>query len=104
MGIKPNEFLLIAMIACCVLAAPGLLRTAAARASVVQENGDGVRRIKPEEVRELLKQDKAVLVDVRGASSYKAGHIKGAVNIPYSEIADRVKELPPDKMIITYCS
>jgi len=104
MRIKAKKLLLIAIVACGVLIAPGLLRSGAARAFVVQENGDGVRRIKPEEVRELLKQDKAVLVDVRGVSSYKAGHVKGALNIPYSEIADRVKELPPDKMIVTYCS
>jgi Rhodanese-like domain len=68
------------------------------------QSGDGVRRIKPEEVRDLLKQGKAILVDVRGAASYKAGHIKGALSIPYAEILDRAKELPRDKMIITYCS
>jgi rhodanese-related sulfurtransferase len=61
-------------------------------------------RIKPAEVRELLKQNKAVLVDVRSVDSYKAEHIKGAMNIPYGEVADRAKELPADKMIITYCS
>jgi rhodanese-related sulfurtransferase len=55
-------------------------------------------------VRELLKQNKAVLVDVRGVDTYKAGHIKGALNIPYGEIEERAKELPRDKKIITYCS
>lgn len=78
-----------------------------ARASVptpVQESSDGARRIKPEEARELLEKHKAVLVDVRGEASYKAGHVKGALNIPFSEIRTRAKELPQDKMIITYCS
>ena len=65
---------------------------------------DDAARIKPEEVRELLKKGKAVLVDVRGEASYKAGHIKGALNIPFSGIRERAKELPRDKMIITYCS
>ena len=69
-----------------------------------QANSDGAARIKPEEVRELLKKNKAVLVDVRGAAVYKAGHVKGALNIPFNEIRERVKELPRDKMIITYCS
>lgn len=77
------------------------------RASVLapaQASADQARRIKPEEVRELLKQNKAVLVDVRGVDAYKAGHIKDALNIPFSEIGDRAKELPRDKMIVTYCS
>jgi predicted sulfurtransferase len=65
---------------------------------------DDARRIKPDEARDLLKEGKAVLVDVRGESAYKAGHIKSAINIPASEMRDRAKELPRDKMIITYCS
>lgn len=69
-----------------------------------QANNDGVRRMTPEEARELLKHSKAVLVDVRGESSYKAGHIKGALFIPFAEIRNRAKELPKNKMILTYCS
>jgi rhodanese-related sulfurtransferase len=65
---------------------------------------DGAARIKPEEVADLLKRDKAVLVDVRGVDTYKAGHIKGALSIPSNEIRDRARELPRNKMILTYCS
>lgn len=72
--------------------------------SLAQATADDAPRIKPEEVRELLKKNKAVLVDVRGAAAFKDGHIKGARNIPYSEIVDRAGELPRDKMIVTYCS
>ncbi len=70
----------------------------------LQESSDGARRIKPEEARELLSKGKAVLVDVRGEASYKAGHIKGALNIPAPDMRDRARELPADKMILTYCS
>jgi len=73
-------------------------------ASVQQAGNDGARRIKPEEVRELLKKHQAVLIDVRGEAAYKAGHVKGALNIPAGEILNRAKELPRDKMIATYCS
>ena len=69
-----------------------------------QASGDGVRRITPDELREALKKGKAVLIDVRGAESYKAGHIKGARLIPANEIASRLSELPKDKLIATYCS
>lgn len=66
--------------------------------------GDGVRRVTPEEVRDLVKNGKAVLVDVRGTSAYKAGHIKGALDIFVGDIAQRAGELPKDKLILTYCS
>jgi predicted sulfurtransferase len=104
MKIKPTVFVLLAITVCGLLVLPITAGAHAARVLILQDDGDGVRRIKPDEVREQLKQKKAVLVDVRSEASYKAGHIKGALNIPYNQIADRVKELPADKMVITYCS
>lgn len=66
--------------------------------------GDGVRRVTPEELREALGKGKAVLIDVRSEESYKAGHVKGARSIPFAQIGARANELPRDKMIATYCS
>jgi rhodanese-related sulfurtransferase len=43
-------------------------------------------------------------LDVRSESEYDNGHIKGAVNIPYNKIEDRLAELPADTPIIVYCS
>ncbi|NBY44577.1 MAG: rhodanese-like domain-containing protein [Acidimicrobiia bacterium] len=34
------------------------------------------------------------LVDVREADEYESGHVAGAVNIPLSEFASRVDEIP----------
>ena len=76
---------------------------ATAIASAIQANDD-VRRVTPDEVRELLKRNKTVIVDVRGKEAYNDGHIRGALSIPFSEIAERAKELPRDKMIVAYCS
>jgi 3-mercaptopyruvate sulfurtransferase SseA len=63
---------------------------------------DGVPRITVAEAREALEKGKAIIVDVRSESSYHAGHVLGALWMP--DIAQRTKELPRDKMIITYCS
>jgi len=82
----------------------GDLATSASKTSAAQASADDAPRIKPEEVRELLRHNKAVLVDVRPQAAFTAGHVKGALNIPYAEIRDRGKELPRDKMIVTYCS
>ena len=65
---------------------------------------DGVRRISPAELREVLQKSEVVLIDVRNEESYNAGHIKGALLIPVSDIGSRIKEVPKDKFIATYCS
>jgi len=69
-----------------------------------QAQGDGVRRITPQEAFAAVEKGKAVIVDVRGEDSYNAGHIKGARLFPINDIGSRTSELPRDKMIITYCA
>ncbi|MCU1264210.1 MAG: ArsR family transcriptional regulator [Acidobacteria bacterium] len=95
---------IVGLAVCSSIAGPGAAFIRADAVAAIQESADGARRIKPEDARELLNKSKAVLVDVRGEASYKAGHIKDALNIPFSDIRARAKELPADKMIITYCS
>ena len=68
-----------------------------------QESGDSVRRISPAELREALKKG-AILIDVSNEESYSAGHIKGARLIPVGDIGSRIRELPKNKLIATYCS
>jgi rhodanese-related sulfurtransferase len=45
------------------------------------------------------------IVDLRQPGHYQAGHIEGAVNIPFRTIteADNLKKLPPDKHIALVC-
>ncbi|TAN45167.1 MAG: rhodanese-like domain-containing protein [Nitrospirae bacterium] len=53
------------------------------------------------------KQADFLVVDVRpAAKAYKAGHIPGAIHIPYNEMlqADNLKKLPKDKKIILICA
>jgi 3-mercaptopyruvate sulfurtransferase SseA len=92
-------------LALCIAAQAGSEANMAARSSSSrQEQGDGVRRVTVAELRDALDKGTAVVIDVRSEESYKEGHIKGARWIPLDEIASRVKELPRDKMIVTYCS
>ena len=45
-----------------------------------------------------------ILIDVRNAPPHlKEVKIKGALEIPLNELANRLGELPKDKMIIIYC-
>jgi rhodanese-related sulfurtransferase len=44
-----------------------------------------------------------VLLDVRTADEFAAGHIPGAVNIPVDELRGRRGELPRGGRILAYC-
>jgi len=46
-----------------------------------------------------------VVLSVRSAAHYAVGHIPGAINIPWREIAqtDNLKKLPTDRQIAVYC-
>ena len=65
--------------------------------------GGEVEQISSEELRARLASEEVVLVDVRPAEEYAAGHIEGAVSIPMDELDERLKELPKDLEIVAYC-
>jgi 3-mercaptopyruvate sulfurtransferase SseA len=65
---------------------------------------DGARRITIDELEALIKQNSVLVLDVRTQDSFDAGHIPGSKLIPAGEVQNHLKELPRDKMIVTYCS
>lgn len=44
-----------------------------------------------------------VLIDVRPALEFQAGHIAGALSIPVDELPRSLETLPKDKKIVAYC-
>jgi len=44
-----------------------------------------------------------VIVDTRPEREYAAGHIKGAVSIPVSELQRKLQKLPKSKAYVAYC-
>jgi rhodanese-related sulfurtransferase len=46
----------------------------------------------------------AMLVDVREPEEFAHGHIPGAINIPQSDLATRLAELPRDRPLLTVCA
>jgi rhodanese-related sulfurtransferase len=54
-------------------------------------------------VRRLQDGDDLVVLDVRPAAEYAAGHLPGAVSIPLAELRRRLAELPADREIVAYC-
>jgi NADPH-dependent 2,4-dienoyl-CoA reductase/sulfur reductase-like enzyme/rhodanese-related sulfurtransferase len=50
-----------------------------------------------------LKTDSHLLLDVREASEFQAGHIPGSVNLPLHQLRGRLAELPRDREVSVYC-
>jgi rhodanese-related sulfurtransferase len=63
-----------------------------------------VTRVSVSEAYTAYQDRSAVFLDVRGAESFDAGHIPGAVHIPLDELASRLNELSKDDWILTYCT
>ncbi len=65
---------------------------------------DSARRIPRDEAVKLVKEHKAVYIDVRTKDAYDTSHLPEAINIPLSELNLRWKDLPVGKFLITYCA
>lgn len=84
-----------------------LFAVAAALAVLVYEWRErirGVGAIGAQDVVRLMNQG-ALLLDVRSAEDYAAGHIRGARSVPAAQLADGVDALKryKDKPVIVYC-
>jgi len=44
-----------------------------------------------------------IMLDVRSAEEYAAGHIKGATLIPIQVLADHLAEVPKNRQVYVYC-
>jgi rhodanese-related sulfurtransferase len=53
--------------------------------------------------RRLQDGDDLVVLDLRPAVEYAAGHLPGAVSIPVDELRRRLAELPRGREIVAYC-
>lgn len=62
-------------------------------AFLLLESRKGGASVSYNEATRRLNSDSAVVVDVREQGEFRAGHITGAVNIPYAQIRDKVVEL-----------
>jgi rhodanese-related sulfurtransferase/predicted transcriptional regulator len=65
--------------------------------------GEEVERIDRDELRARLAREEVVLIDVRPAEEYVAGHIPEAKSIPIDELERRLEELPEDREVVAYC-
>ena len=55
------------------------------------------------ELKRRLGRRDVVVLDVRPAVEYGAGHIAGALSVPIDELRRRLRELPDDTDVVAYC-
>ncbi len=65
-----------------------------------------VPRISVEEAKAAFDSGQAIIVDVRSADSYSAGHAVGSISIPLDNFENNIGNLSlkKEQWIITYCT
>lgn len=56
-----------------------------------------------DELRTRLESGDVVVLDVRPAREYAAGHISGAISLPITELKSRLSEVPDGVDVVAYC-
>jgi phage shock protein E len=63
------------------------------------------RKITPQEAKDMMDAGGAIILDVRTQEEFNEGHIKGAVLMPDTDVAQKASSVLPDKnaRILVYC-
>jgi rhodanese-related sulfurtransferase/DNA-binding transcriptional ArsR family regulator len=64
---------------------------------------DLLEPIGPSELMARIERGEAVVIDVRPAQEFAAGHIPGAISVPLDELRHRLGDLPQDAEVVAYC-
>ncbi len=64
---------------------------------------DQLDEVSRSELAERIAVGDVIVVDVRPASEFAAGHIKGARSIPSDRLAKELRTLPADVEVVAYC-
>ncbi len=51
----------------------------------------------------IIRENQGTIIDVRTTQEFRSGHVKGAVNIPLQEIANKTNELKGMKQPLVLC-
>lgn len=99
---------------CCIIFALPLLSQACHSKQQVEQTAPATTQTAVQSTAQTLieqnispKTDtsQGIWIDVRSAEEYQAGHLVGAVNIPYTEMAEKISSITTDKNaeIHLYC-
>ncbi len=63
-----------------------------------------IERLATTRLGEALERENSVVLDVRGAGEFKAGHVSGAVNVAHTRLLARLDEVPDGKPLLVHCA
>jgi len=63
----------------------------------------GLEVVPRDELARRLDAGDVIILDVRPAAEFDAGHIEGARSIPIDRLAEEVRTLPKDAEVVAYC-
>jgi rhodanese-related sulfurtransferase/DNA-binding transcriptional ArsR family regulator len=64
---------------------------------------DTLEPVEAEDLLQRIKDGLVIVLDVRPADEYAAGHVPGSINVPMKELEKQIKKLDNKKEIIAYC-
>jgi rhodanese-related sulfurtransferase len=79
-----------------------IVATVDAFLSALPDNFRSVGKL--EDFKAAIDSAAPLLIDVREADEYAAGHVEGAINIPLRTLADNLDKVPADQPVIVYCA
>lgn len=66
-------------------------------------NPESLSRLSTKELQSELRAGRVRVIDLRPPEEYQAGHLPGAIPLPFSRIADDHASLPSDTDLVAYC-
>jgi rhodanese-related sulfurtransferase len=90
-----------------ILIAGAVLARVAAQQAPQPQDASAVVRLSQDGFKKLHASESPLVIDVRDAVAYAAGHIPGAIHVPLVEMDRRASEvikLAKNRTIVTYCS
>lgn len=95
----------VMLLAGCAPAPPAAAEDPQPTEATEEEQMAQYQKISAEEAAEMMKEEGAVVVDVRTPEEYAGGHIDGAVLVPVATLQDTAAEKLPDKdaTLLIYC-
>lgn len=64
---------------------------------------DALEPILRNELLQRVREGSVLVLDVRPAEEYLAGHVAGAINLPLSELENHLDELDSNQEVVAYC-
>ena len=68
-----------------------------------RDSKDNLEPVPAKELLQRVKQGLVTVLDVRPPEEYAQGHIRGAINVPVTELKKKLHQIPAGQEVVAYC-